>query len=180
MCLTIANSPPDGIIEGAMRKTRLYLDTSPIIMIGPNQDPIRRAITEDFFRIVAESPGEYELFVSPVTLEELRAGIEKHGDGSILFLNSLEHTELAENEEAEKLAVVYTYDSVLSKIRMNDLRHVAYAVVSHCDYVVTWNMRHLANDKTVGRANAVNSAENHGKIFITTAEFFTGGKIYGK
>jgi len=163
-----------------MRKTRLYLDTSPIIMLEPDQDPVRRTITEEFFRIVAKKSDEYELFASPVTLEELQAGVEKHGDGSILLLNSLERTELAENDEAEKLATIYTIDGVLSKIRMNDLRHVAYAVVSHCDYVVTWNMRHLANDKTVGRVNAVNSAENHGKIFITTPEFFTGGKIYGQ
>jgi len=149
-------------------------------MIGPDQDPIRRAITNEFFRIVDEQSDEYELFVSPVTLEELRDGIEKHGEGSILFLNSLECARLAESNEAEKLAVLYATDGVLSKVHLNDLRHVAYAVILHCDYVVTWNMRHLANDKTVGRVNAVNSAENHGKIFIATPEFFTGGTIYGK
>ena len=137
-------------------------------------------VTEEFFRIVDEKSDEYELFVSPVAIEELRAGVEKRGDGSILFLNLLEHTELAESREAENLAKNYVSSGVLSQAHIDDLTHVAYAVVSHCDYVVTWNMRHLANDKTVGRVNAVNSAENHGKIFITTPEFFTGGKIYGE
>ena len=51
-----------------MRRTRLYLDTSPIIMIEPDQDPIKRAITEEFFRIAADKSDEYELFISPVTL----------------------------------------------------------------------------------------------------------------
>ena len=55
-----------------MRKTRLYLEASPIIMVAPDQDPIRQAITKEFFRIVAENSDEYELFVSPVTIEELR------------------------------------------------------------------------------------------------------------
>ena len=55
-----------------MRKTRLYLEASPIIRVGDNESPIRQAITKEFFRIVAEKADEYELFVSPVTFEEPR------------------------------------------------------------------------------------------------------------
>jgi len=76
-----------------MRKIRLYLDTSPIIMIGPDQDPIRRTITEEFFRIVAERADEYELFVSRVTLDEINK--TKSGEkrlASAEFLNSIAHT----------------------------------------------------------------------------------------
>ena len=54
-----------------MRKIRLYLDTSPIIMVEPDQDPIRQAITNEFFRVVSERPDEYDLFVSHVTIDEL-------------------------------------------------------------------------------------------------------------
>jgi hypothetical protein len=158
-----------------MRKTRLYLEASPIIMIEPGQDPIRQAITKEFFRIVAEKTDEYELFISPVTTEEMKGGIHKTSEYSTQFLDSLAYTELSENDVAENLAWIYTIDGVLSEAHFNDLRHVAYAVVSGCDYVVTWNMRHLANDKTVSKVNAVNVIENYGKIFITTPEFFTKG-----
>jgi|GEM_PF-3726076 len=41
-------------------------------------------------------------------------------------------------------------------------------------------MRHLANEKTVIRVNAVNAVEHHGSIYIATPEFITGGKVYGK
>jgi hypothetical protein len=162
-----------------MRKTRLYLDTSPIIMVAPDQDPIRRAITKEFFRIVSEKSDEYELFISPVTTEELdRAKTEEKRRATVAFLETIRYTELPENDEAENLAWIYTIDGVLSQASMDDLRHVAYAVVSRCDYVVTWNMRHLANDKTVSKVNAVNVIENYGKIFITTPEFFTKGANY--
>jgi hypothetical protein len=40
-------------------------------MVNPDQDPIRRAVTKKFFRIVVENPDEYELFLSPVTVGEL-------------------------------------------------------------------------------------------------------------
>jgi len=163
-----------------MRKTRLYLEASPIIMIEPGQDPIRQAITKEFFRIVTKKSDEYELFVSPVTIEEMQGGMHGTSEVSDEFLNSLQHAKLPENDEAENLTWIYTIDGVLSQAKINDLRHVAYAVVSHCDYVITWNMRHLANEKTVSRVNMVNSQENYGKIFIATPEFLTGGKVYGQ
>jgi len=163
-----------------MRKTRLYLEASPIIRVDDSNSPIRQAITKEFFRIVTEKSDEYELVVSPVTIEELEAGVEKYGKGAILFLNSLEHTELSKNDDVENLAWTYVANGVLSEKHIDDLSHVAYAVISRCDYIVTWNMRHLANDKTVSHVNTVNAVENYGKIYIATPEFFTGGKIYGK
>jgi len=150
-------------------------------MVNPDQDPVRQAITKEFFRIVAEKSDEYELFVSPVTLDELKdAKTEEKRRAATAFLEKLTHTELPENAEAENLAWIYVIDDVMSEARMDDLRHVAYAVVARCDYIITWNMRHLAREQTVSRVNAVNAVENHGKIFITTPEFLTGGKVYGK
>jgi hypothetical protein len=163
-----------------MRKIRLYLEASPIIRVGDDESPIRQAITKEFFRIVAEKSDEYELFLSPVTIEEInKTKFEEKRLASAEFLNSVAHTELPENDTAEKLAWKYVAEDVLSESHIDDLRHVAYAVFSHCDYIITWNMRHLANEKTVSRVNAVNVAENYGKIYIATPEFFTGGKVYG-
>ena len=178
--LTIANNPSDGTIERAMRKTRLYLDTSPIIRVGDGESPIRQAITKEFFRVVGEKSDEYELFISPVTLEELRDGPPEKIEEAILFLKTLEHTELLADTVAENLARIYAIDGVLSQSHINDLRHVAFAVVSRGDYIITWNMKHLANEKTVSRVNMVNGRENYGKIFIATPEFFTGGTVYGR
>ena len=75
---------------------------------------------------------------------------------------------------------LYVIDGVLSDNHIEDLTHVAYAVVSRCDYVITWNMRHLANERTVSRINNVNAIENDWKIYIATPDFLTGGRIYGK
>jgi len=150
-------------------------------MVNPDQDPIRRAITQEFFRIVAEKPDEYELFTSPVVTEELdKAKTEEKRRVTVAFLETIRYTELPENDEAENLAWIYTIDGVLSQASMDDLRHVAYAVVSRCDYIVTWNMRHLANDRTEMRVNSVNANENYTKISIVTPEHFTKGDSYGQ
>jgi len=70
-------------------------------MVNPDQDPIRRAITQEFFRIVAEKPDEYELFTSPVATEELdRAKTEEKRRATIAFLETIRYTELPENIDA--------------------------------------------------------------------------------
>jgi len=164
-----------------MRKTRLYLEASPIIMMSPGQDPVRQAVTKEFFRIVADNPDVYELFLSSVTLDELEdAKTEEKRKASADFLQTIQFVELSENAEAENLAWIYVIDDVMSEARMDDLRHVAYAVVARCDYIITWNMRHLAREQTVSRVNAVNAVERYRNIYIATPEFLTGGKVYGQ
>jgi len=148
-------------------------------MVAPDQDPIRRAITIEFFRVVAESPEEYELFLSPVTVEELEnAKTEEKRKRSAAFLETIAYTQLPKNDEAENLAWIYTIDGVLSMAKIDDLRHVAYAVVARCDYVVSWNMRHLANAKIEMRVNNVNAKEFYTKVSIVTPEHFTEGDSY--
>ena len=77
----------------AMRKTRLYLESSPIIMVAPDQDPLRQSVTKEFFRIVTENPDEYELFLSPVTIDELEnARKEEHRKSNALYLETARYT----------------------------------------------------------------------------------------
>ena len=51
-----------------MRKTRIYLESSSIMMMGPDQYPIRQAITKEFFRIVAILDGFLILKIGETTL----------------------------------------------------------------------------------------------------------------
>ena len=164
-----------------MRKIRLYLEASPIIRVDDNNSPIRQAITKEFFRIVAEKSETYELFLSPVTIGEIDTAktTEEKRKAATNFLKTIQYTELSPSDEVEHLARNYVAGGVLSEKHIDDLTHVAYAVVSRCDYIITWNMGHLANEQTVRLVNIVNAAENYGRIFITTPEFLTGGKIYG-
>ena len=157
------------------RRTRFYLDTSLIIMVEPDQDPVRRAITDEFFRIVADNPDEYELLLSRVTIDELNeAESAEQRKASADFLTTIKHTRLPINDEAEGLALIYDIEKVLTTTHIDDLTHVAYAVVSKCDCIITWNMRHLANDRTIERVNAVNEICGYGKIDIKTPKLITG------
>ncbi len=76
------------------------------------------------------------------------------------FLDATPHIELPKNQEAENLALIYASENVLSDKHLDDLTHVAYAVASRCDYVISWNMKHMVNPRTVARVNEVNTLNN--------------------
>ncbi|MDR0869943.1 MAG: hypothetical protein LBN39_04040 [Planctomycetaceae bacterium] len=48
---------------------RIYSDTSVISCIDAPDTPEREDITRRFFQLVMENPDEYELVISPVTME---------------------------------------------------------------------------------------------------------------
>jgi hypothetical protein len=150
-------------------------------MVTPGQAPHRQAITKEFFQFVTDNADEYELFLSPVNVGELnRAKTVEKRQATAAFLETIQYTDLPKNMEAENLALVYSADGVLSQANIDDLRHVAYAVIARCDYVVSWNMKHLANARTEIRVNRVNANENYAKITIVTPEHFTNGGAYAE
>ncbi len=157
-----------------MRKQRLYLDTSVISDIDAPQESIRGRITKEFFRIVVENPEEYELVISPTTLEEIQESPEVKRALLVAFLDSISHTELPKNPEAENLAWIYVIEDVLSDNHIDDLKHVAYAVTARCDYIISWNMRHMVNPRTIARVNEVNVLENFSRIILATPLLITG------
>ena len=157
-----------------MRKLRLYLDTSVLSTIDAPHIPEKEAITIEFFRMMEEKPDEYEVVVSPVTLDEVRNAPESIRERSVAVLQSINAIELPDRKEADDLAQLYIAAEVLSQKHFNDLLHVAYAVSARCDYVVSWNMRHLVRVWTIDHVNAVNFENHYSSIQIVTPEAFTG------
>jgi len=157
-----------------MRKLRIYLDTSVISMIDSPHVPDKEAITKEFFRLVVEQLDEYEVVISPISLEEIHNAPENIRTRSLAVLQLIQPIEVSERQEAEKLAQLYVDAGVLSNKHINDLRHVAYAVSVRCDYIVSWNMKHLVRVQTIERVNSVNFEYHYPMIQIVTPEFITG------
>jgi hypothetical protein len=150
----------------------LYTDTSVISDIDADSE--RGEITREFFRIVAESPDEYKLVISPVTTGELDDSPDPKRTRVIGFLDNNQHLLLPEMTEAKKLASRYVAEGVLTETHINDLLHVAYATVAHCNYVVSWNMKHLVRVRTIERVNEVNYRNNLSRVIIAIPYLITG------
>ena len=126
-----------------MRKSRIYLDTSVLSTIDAPHLPYKEAVTKAFFRMMREKPDDYEVIISPVSLDEIFDAPEDIAERSLAILESVKAIEVPKRDEAETLARLYVEAKALSDKHFNDLRHVAYAVTERCDYIVSWNMRHI-------------------------------------
>jgi hypothetical protein len=91
-------------------------------------------------------------------------------------MESLEFTEIPENEDADKLANIYAEQGVLNVKNLDDLTHIAYATVACCDYIVSWNFKHFVNINTIERVKLVNEANNYKNVSIISPFYFIGAK----
>ena len=157
-----------------MRKIKLYLDTSVISHIDAPHKPEAEAITHAFYKFLGKRSDEYELYISPVVELEVDNCPEPKQSRLIALMQRVRLIRLPENQEVLDLADLYVEQNVLAGKHIRDLTHVAYATVARCDFVVSWNMKHLANPQTIVRANAVNRLNNYCDTSIVTPLIIIG------
>lgn len=157
-----------------MRKIKLYLDTSVVSHIDAPDRPDWEAVTKTFFRFVQEHSDEYVLLISPVVELELSNCPGPKRLRLAEFLAGLKYAMLPDNQDVLDLTRAYLDGDVLPAKHHRDLSHLAYAVVARCDYLVSWNMRHLVVARTISSAHAVNQANNYNSPFIVTPSIITG------
>ncbi|MGL6225757.1 MAG: PIN domain-containing protein [Thermoguttaceae bacterium] len=157
------------------RKLKLFLDTSIISHIVAPHKPYEEAATKAFFRYLADYPDEYELLISPAVRAEVEAcPVQIKRKMMTDLLTTFQIAVLPESDEAVQLAQIYLQQGVLSKRSLDDLTHIAYAVVNHCDYILSWNFKHFVNVTTINAVNSINVAMSYRMTSIVTPQFFTG------
>ena len=142
------------------RKTSIYLDTSipNALFQGP---PERTNATAKFFRTV---PPAHDAFVSEFVLSEIEATPDPVRRRDLLA--SVEtFVVLPVSPEAERLAAEYLK---YLKIPEADALHIAIATIEGIDYLVTWNMEHMAKEKTRRIVDNQNFLTGSHRIFIVT------------
>ena len=142
-------------------RLRLYLDTSVVGAYMDDRLPERRQATLDFWARL----GEYDVSVSELTVAELRAT----GQGNV-------RQQMAElikpfgvlriGEEARALAQEYLRRGVFSAATFADALHVAVAVTSRQDLLISWNFRHLVNRRRRALVNEANILRGYPRIEI--------------
>ena len=126
-------------------KEKIYLDTSVPSVYYDERDPFRKDLTRNWWD---KELKEYEAFVSAVTLDELKQDKEPRRS---LYLNLVKGFEVLELTHAF---------------------HIAFASIYKVDYLVTWNISHLANVHRKKKIKIFNTAAGVFVPAIVTPEFF--------
>jgi predicted nucleic acid-binding protein len=144
------------------RKATIYVGTStPNALFHPPEE--RREATRRFFNEVVPT---YDAFISELCLAEIRATPEMElRDELLATVQGYEVLPVA--VEAEELAREYLK---YLDIPEADALHIAIASVEGVNYLVTWNMRHLAKEKTRRMVDNLNFLMRRPAIFIVTPQ----------
>ena len=126
-------------------KAKLYLETTiPSYLVGrPSRDLLvaaHREITRDWWE---SRRSEFDLYVSELVLQEVRAGDATLASQRLELLRDVPI--LTSSSEILELTEDLIAKGPIPRKAAGDAAHIAIATVYGCEYLLTWNCRHIAN-----------------------------------
>jgi len=154
-------------------KPKVYIETTVLSYIAAHlsKDPVtaeRQAITRLWWRTERL---RYELCTSDIVVAECQRGDPTQAAGRLELIR--ETSLLPENESILELTKKLIAPNGMPVSAVADAAHVATATVHECDYLLTWNLRHIANG-TIRRSleRIIESNGYHITTICTPEELF--------
>jgi len=132
----------------------VYVETSVWGMTLGNQPRALREPTMRFFRQCAS--GAFRPYISDVVLDEIEAASAPVAARMRREIDKLAPSVLILGPDGAAPAMAYLQAGIIPAKKRADARHVAVATVAGLELVVSWNNRHLANERKRTLFNAVN------------------------
>jgi len=151
-------------------KPKIYVETTIISYLAarPSRDLITAAhqqVTQEWWE---NRRADFDLFVSQLVIQEATAGDEQAVQRRQQVLEELALLQL--NEEAVALARTLIDEGALPDKAVGDALHIAIATVHGMDYLLTWNLKHLANAAMRNAITLTCRARNYEPPVICTPE----------
>ena len=111
---------------------------------------------------------KFELYVSEAVLQEAQAGDSGEIAKRSAIVSGL--SVLTSTLEAERLTQLLLKTGTLPTKAAIDALHIALATVHQMDYLLTWNMKHIANAHVRKMVGRIFQAQGHKSPEICTPE----------
>jgi predicted nucleic acid-binding protein len=150
--------------DEAMRKLKIYLDTSAIGYLDEQTSPSEMSDMLALWKEIEE--GKFDVVISDVTLAELtdnrnNAKVEMQ----MRFLAAIEYDIVRVSDEVLNIASLVKSTGILVSDRhQNDRLHIGCAVVSGCDVLVSSNFKNLANIRTIKGVRGISILSGYGNV----------------
>jgi len=97
----------------------------------------------------------YRVVTSTAVLAELETGKLPHKQNALNM--ALQLPAISVEDEVKEIATAYISHHLMPSDPIGDALHLAVASWHKCEYVLTWNCRHLANANKFGHIKRVNT-----------------------
>ena len=147
------------------RKIKVYLDTSVISYLDQQDAPEQMEETREVWERI--KAGQYEVFISDVVLREL-GDCKEEAKRNLLIghLAEIKYNLIAVDDDIVKLAEKIVTNGVLKQKNIDDCQHIAAAILSNCDIIVSWNFKHIVNVKTIRGIKVITTVEGYKDLLI--------------
>ncbi|MBI2995513.1 MAG: PIN domain nuclease [Candidatus Melainabacteria bacterium] len=156
-----------------MDKTlKLYIDTSVWNFALETERP-DSIVTYEFLKSVSNN-NEYSLFISDLVEAETNDAHGKRKEGLTKLIDIFKPTLVYSDESALKLADIYVTEKLIPETFKDDAIHIATATVNNCDFLISWNFKHIVKAKVIWGVHLVNQREGFGLIELVSPKLFLG------
>jgi len=156
-----------------MKKLKIYLDTTVISYLDQQDAPERMAETHLLLDKI--KAGDFEVVISDVVVREINDCLEAKRNILLGFLKQIKYDTVIVDEKTLRIAERFVDLNILKQTSFDDCRHIAAAITSDCDVIVSWNFKHIVNHKTIAGVKAVTALEGYDDILIYTPAILIGG-----
>lgn len=159
-----------------MPKPKVYLETTipSYLAVWPSRDLVIAAhqqVTREWWE---KQRPHFALFVSEIVVHEAGGGDPEAAHRRLAMLEELPLLDLV--DEVGRLAQKITGPGMISEKYFDDALHVSVATVHGMDYLLTWNLTHIANATLRRKYESVIRSEGYEPPIICTPEALTEEK----
>lgn len=148
------------------KKLTLYFDTSVISHLNHPDNPQNTLITQKLWDSCKNQ--EYIVFISELVLIELEGCNPAKKSKLYGYLRQIDYNLIFLTKEISNLAEKYIDSAIIPQKFRSDALHIAAATVSNCDFLVSWNFKHIVRAKTILGVNGINKLTGYKEIQIVS------------
>ena len=157
-----------------MKKLTIYLDTTIISYLDQKEKPERMADTHRLWDKI--KAGIFDVVISDIGIAEINGCSAEKRNVLYNYLSQINYTLINSDEKSIEIAARMVDLKVLKHKSFLDCQHIANAIVSGCDAIVSWNFRHIVNHKTIMGVRAVTALEGYADLLIYDPTMLIAGE----
>ena len=152
---------------------KVYVETSVIGAYFEERTDVVSASQRHWSRLWwDEIRNGYDVVVSEAVINELANPNYPYSQDTVALVEGIQHVELV--GEAHDIVNIYIERKLMPRDIFGDALHLALASYHKCDYLLTWNCKHLANPNKFQHIRIVNTALGLYVPVITTPNQLIG------
>ena len=81
-------------------------------------------------------------------------------------LSEIKYNLITIDDNVVDLAEKIVSNGILKKKNIDDCQHIAAAILSDCDIIISWNFKHIVNVKTIRGIKVITTIEGYKDLLI--------------